>query len=131
MIVLHIRKFLDCYIEFLFCTIIVLVGKIIFQCVEISFHRSIIVRISCFTHTLGDTKFYAEFRELFGGVLTALIRMYQKLTQINSRLRVDCSCQRPLSQVSCYVSLCYACNDTSIMKVYNCAIITLATIGQK
>ena len=100
-----------------------LVDKIIFQCVEISFHRSIIVRISCFTHTLGDTKFFAEFRELFGSVLAALIRMYQKLTQINFQLRVDCFCQRPLSQVSCYVSLCYACNDTSIMKVYNRAII--------
>ena len=35
MIILYICKFFDCCVEFFLCAIIMLVNKIIFQCVEI------------------------------------------------------------------------------------------------
>ncbi len=56
MIILYIRKFFDCCVKFFFCTIIMLLNKIIFQCIKISFHRSIIIWISSLTHALSDTK---------------------------------------------------------------------------
>ena len=39
MIILYIRKFFDRCVEFIFSMIIMLVNKIIFQRIEISFHR--------------------------------------------------------------------------------------------
>ena len=65
MIILYIRKFFDCCVEFFLCVIIMLINKIIFQCIEISFHRSIIIWISSLTHALSNTKILTKFCELF------------------------------------------------------------------
>ena len=130
-IVLYIRKFFDCCVEFLFCVIIMLIDQITFQCVEISFHWSIIIWISCFTHALGYTKFFAKFRELFGSILASLIRMQHKVIQLNFRLEFNGFFQCPFCQISCYISICYTCNNTAVMKIYNCTIITLAPICKK
>ena len=50
MIILHIRKFFDCCVEFILCTIIMLIYKIIFQCIEISFHDQ------CTARSVNDMK---------------------------------------------------------------------------
>ena len=65
MIILYIRKFFDCCVEFFLCVIIMLINKIIFQCIEISFHRSIIIWISSLTHALSNTKILTKSCELF------------------------------------------------------------------
>lgn len=57
MVILYIRKFFDYCVEFIFCVIIMLIYKTIFQCVEISFHMSIIIWISSLTHALSDAEF--------------------------------------------------------------------------
>lgn len=73
MIVLYKRKFFDCSIKFSFCMIVMLVDKVVLQCIEVSLRWCIIVRISGFAHALSDAKILTEFSEFFRSVLTSLI----------------------------------------------------------
>ena len=75
MIILHIRKFFDCCVEFILCAIIMLIYKIIFQCIEISFHRGIIIWISGLAHALLDTKLLTKFRFICN-IPRFLLRLY-------------------------------------------------------
>ena len=131
MIVRCVSKFFYCCIQSFFCLVFMLIDQFIFLRVEISFHWSIIIWISCFTHALGYTKFFAKFRELFGSILASLIRMQHKVIQLNFRLEFNGFFQCPFCQISCYISICYTCNNTAVMKIYNCTIITLAPICKK
>ena len=104
MIIMHIRKFFYRRIKFRFRAVIMLIDSFRFQCIEISLHWCIIIRISGFAHALGDSFLDTEFCELPGCVLASLIR-----------------CDIPIRDT---------CNNTPVIQVYNGTVITLSSIRQ-
>lgn len=50
-------------IQRLLCLELVQIDAFIFQCVEIPFHRGVVVRRSCFAHTLAYMDGFTEFHE--------------------------------------------------------------------
>lgn len=73
MVIRNISKFLHCLIQRLLCLEIVQIDAFIFQCVEISFYKSIVVWASCFAHTLTYMGRFTELHKCFWRILRTLI----------------------------------------------------------
>ena len=131
MVVMHIRKFFDCCIQLIICVVVMLVYQIIFQRVEISFHRCIVIRIPRFTHTLCYTKWFTVFCEFSGCVLTPLVAMQHQIAGLHSRLGFDGLLKCPFCQVSSDVFVCYACYNASIVEIDDRTVVALTSVCQK
>lgn len=69
MIIGNIGKFLHCLIQTFFCLEFIQIDAFILQCIEITFHRCIVIWISGFAHALCYMDRFAEFDECPGSVL--------------------------------------------------------------
>ncbi len=69
MVVMDISEFLNCLVKLLFSLVFMQVGALVFQCVEIPFHRRIVIGTSGSAHALCHVYGLTEFREGLGGVL--------------------------------------------------------------
>ena len=65
MVIRDISEFFHCLIQRLLCLKLIQMNAFIFQCVEIPFHRGIVVWTSCFAHALAHMSGFAEFHEGF------------------------------------------------------------------
>ena len=61
MIIPKICKIIDCSIKFLVRMEIVKIDHLVFQSIVVTFHRSVIVRVSGLTHALRNMDRLAEF----------------------------------------------------------------------
>ena len=60
MVVPTIRKLFDSTVKLLFCFIAMQINQITFERVEISFHRSVVIRAVSSAHALSNTVTFAE-----------------------------------------------------------------------
>lgn len=116
-------KFLNCLIQDFFCFIFIQIGQLIFQSVEISFHRGIVIKISGLAHTLCYMHGFAEFYKFPGCKLAALVRMQDQFP-FYCRLPVQCLSQCPDCKATCHMAICYAGNNTPVVQVQNRAVVT-------
>lgn len=63
LVIRDISEFFHRLIQRLLCLKLVRIKTFIFQCVEMPFHRGIVVGTSCFAHTLDYMDGFAEFHE--------------------------------------------------------------------
>ena len=101
-----------------------------FQSVKIPFHWSIVIWIACLAHALSDAVLLTEFSKALRCILTSLITM-QDNTSTDSFLTVQSFLQGPDGKITCYMTICYAGNYTSIVEIYNSAIISDITSSKK
>lgn len=69
MIIINVCKFFYLLIECLLCCKLIQICAFILQGIEITLHRCIVVRISCFAHALCHIYRFAEFGKCFGRIL--------------------------------------------------------------
>ena len=99
------------------------------QSVEVSLHRCVIVRTTRFAHALMDVMIFAEFDELFGCKLAALITVKNHAASAaDPRQRFTDSVDRELSIDSVAAD---ACNNAAIIEVNDRTVIVLAPVGQE
>lgn len=110
--------------------VMVKVYLFVFQSVKISFHWSIVIWIACLVHALCDAVFLTEFRKSLRCILTFLITM-QDNTSVYRTLTVRSFLQGSNGKNTCYMTIYYAGSYTSIVEIYNSAIISDITSGKK
>ena len=101
-----------------------------FQIVKIPFHWSIVIWIACLAHALSDAVLLTEFRKSLRCILTFLITMQDNICADKS-LTVQSFLQGSDGKNTGYMTICYAGNYTSIVEIYNSAIISDITSGKK
>ena len=69
MIIINVCKFFYLLIECFLCCKLIQICAFILQGIEITLHRCIVVRISCFAHALCHIYRFAEFGKCFGRIL--------------------------------------------------------------
>ena len=69
MIIINVCKFFYLLIECFLCCKLIQICAFILQGIEITLHRCIVVRISCFAHALCHIYRFAEFGKCFGRLL--------------------------------------------------------------
>ena len=130
MVILYICKILKGIIQLLFLMVIVQVYLFIFQSVKIPFHWSVVIWTSCLTHALCDSFLLAEFSKSLWCILASLITMQYNIF-VDRLLTVQSFLQNPDGKIACYMTICYTCNYTSIVEIYNSAIISYITSAKK
>ena len=130
MVVCDIGKLFHRLIQRLLCLELVQIDAFIFQCVKIPFHRSVIVRWSCFAHTLAHMDGFTEFHKGLWRILGALIAVEDQFF-FDLRLWFQRFLQSSDSKAAGDLALCHACNDAPIIQVNNAAIIARFPVFQK
>ena len=102
----------------------------IFQSIKIPFHLCIVIWIACLAHALCDAVFLTEFSKSLRCILTSLITMQDNICADKS-LTVQSFLQGSDGKNTGYMTICYAGNYTSIVEIYNSAIISDITSGKK
>ena len=69
MIIINVCKFFYLLIECFLCCKLIQICAFILQGIEVTLHRCIVVRISCFAHALCHIYRFAEFGKCFGRIL--------------------------------------------------------------
>ena len=69
MIIINVCKFFYLLIECFLCCKLIQICSFILQGIEVTLHRCIVVRISCFAHALCHIYRFAEFGKCFGRIL--------------------------------------------------------------
>ena len=103
--------------------VIVQVYLFIFQSIKIPFHWSVVIWIARLTHALCDSFLLTEFSKGLWCILASLITMQNNIFA-NRLLTLQSFLQSPDSKIACYMTICYTCNYTSIVEIYNSAIIS-------
>ena len=127
MVVCDISVFLNTSIQLVLRFVAVLMNQVILQCIEVPFHRGVIVWISGFAHALGDSHTLAVFDELIGCVLTSLIAV-QDQYPFDFRLCFYRFTDGSDCRICSHMPICDACNNASIVKIHNGAVIAFFSI---
>ena len=130
MIIGNICELLHCLVQTFLRLELIQVDTLILQCVEVAFHRGIVIRISGFAHALRDMSCFAEFDECFGCVLCALVTMQDQLT-FACRLWIQCFLQGTYRQATGDVPVSNTGNHAPVMKVYDAAVVPYFMIFQE
>ena len=130
MVVMNVCKFLNCLIKLIFCLIFMQVDALILQCVEIPFHRRIVIWISGFAHALRHLYGFAEFCERPGCVLRALIRMQDQFS-FDCRLGIQRLLQCPYRKITRDLPVCNTGYNTPVVEVDDAAVVSHLMVLQK
>ena len=130
MIIGNICEFLHCLVQTFLRSEFVHVRAFILQRVEVPLHGRVVIRISGFAHALRNMSRFAEFDERFGSVLCALVTM-QNQFPFTPGLCIQGLPQGADRQVTGNVAVRNAGNHTSVMEVYDAAVVSYLMILQK
>lgn len=116
MVVCDINVFLNVSVQFVLRFVAVLIDQVVLQCIEVPFHRGVIVWIPDFAHALGDSHTFTVFDELLWYVLTSLIAV-QNQYAFDFRLWFYRFTKGSNCQICSHIPICDACNNASIVKI--------------
>lgn len=130
MIIRCVGEFLYGLAEFLFCLKYILVRTLILQCIKVTFHWSIIIRISGFAHALDHMGGLTEFRKGPGGILAPLITMHDQVFYFSTpgfQGFVQCVDRK----VTGDLAVRYARHYASVIEIYDRAVISHFPVFQE
>lgn len=130
MIISNICKFFHRPVHLFLCPEFIQVRTFILQRVEVPFHRRIIIRIPRLAHALSDAHAFTELHKCPGCVLAPLITM-QNQSPFALRVGIKRFLHSAYGQVTGDVPACYAGDYASVIKIYDCAVISHVPILQK
>lgn len=116
MVIRDISKFFHHLIQRLLCLEIVQFDAFIFQCVKISFHRSVVVRAPCFAHALAHMDRFTEFHKCLWRILGTLIAVENQFFS-DLRLCFQSFPQSSDGKAAGNLAVCHTCNDALVIQV--------------
>ncbi len=130
MVVGGIGEFLHSPVHLLLRPKFIQVGAFVLQGVEVPLHWRIVIRVSGFAHTLGHMDRPAEVYKCLGCILAPLIAV-QNQAALRQMLGIQCFLQGTDCQVTGDVPVCYACNYTPVIEVYDGTVVTYIPVFQE
>lgn len=118
MVIMDISKFLHCLIKGFLCPELIQIRAFIFQSVEISFHRRVVIRASRLTHALRHMDGFTKFHKRLGCILRALIAVERQIS-LDCRLRIQGFLQRADRQIAGDPAVGNAGDHAPVMQIYN------------
>ena len=94
-----------------------LIDKFAFQSVEVTLHRSIVVRTPCTAHALGYIVVRAVVGEFLRGVLGTLVAVKYHAVFQHPWVLTYCCFKRLFSKICRDISTMYACDNAAVIDV--------------
>lgn len=123
MVVYGISKMLHCAIERFLISILMKINFFVLQRIEIALHRGVIIRASSLAHALRQIVFLAKISERLRCVRAALIAMKNQ-TVASLSLTAECFAKRSDCQVARHTTIRQTCNNTAIVQIDDCTVIS-------
>ena len=130
MVVGGVGEFLHCSVQLLLRPEVIQVGAFVLQGVDVSFHRCIVVWVSCLTHALGHMDRFAKLYEILRCILASLVTVQDQALFCRA-LCLQCLLQGADCQVTGDVPVCYTGDHTAVIEVYDGAVITDLPVFQE
>lgn len=101
-----------------------LIDEFAFQSVEVTLHRSVVVRTSGTAHALSNIMSRAVIREFLRGILRTLVAVKYHAVFQHPWVLTYCCFKRLFSKLCRNISAMYACNNAAVIQVENCAVVS-------
>lgn len=130
MVVVDISKFFHSVIQGDIRLEIEKVGAFVFQGVEVSLHRGVIVRIASFAHALCHMDRRTEVNKGLGGKLGALVTVEDEFS-FQRGLRIQSFLQGANGKVAGDMAVGDAGDEAAVMQIDDSAVVSYLTVFQK